>query len=153
MKTIIACLILVGAMLTAFPQTDVDPEQGQTPIEKKPKGEKSREQVDCQETNAPGEQQVDEKTGKTITLSTVKQHKIQWAVEYYGGGSDDIGDISWNLPMVYLIFPANIPNLPGHSWANAVSMATPIAHKGSTAGAKVQAATALEFPVLPHGPS
>ncbi len=35
-----------------------------------------------------------------------------------GGGSDDIGDISWNVPMVYLMYPANIPNLPGHSWAN-----------------------------------
>src|SRR5262245_27612233 len=47
-----------------------------------------------------------------------------------GGGSDDVGDISWNVPMVYLRFPANIPNLPGHSWPNAVAMATPIAHKG-----------------------
>ena len=62
-----------------------------------------------------------------------------------GGGSDDIGDISWNVPTVYLRYPANIPNLPGHSWANAVAMATPIAHKGSTAGAKVQAMTALDF--------
>lgn len=60
-------------------------------------------------------------------------------------GSDDIGDISWNVPTVYLRFPANIPNLPGHNWANGVAMATPIAHKGSTAGAKAQAATALDF--------
>lgn len=62
-----------------------------------------------------------------------------------GGGSDDVGDISWNAPMTYLMYPANIPHLPGHSWANAVAMATPIAHKGSTAGAKVQALTALDF--------
>ncbi len=27
-----------------------------------------------------------------------------------GGGSDDVGDISWNVPMVYLMYPANIPN-------------------------------------------
>ncbi|MGB8476221.1 MAG: amidohydrolase [Candidatus Acidiferrum sp.] len=66
-----------------------------------------------------------------------------------GGGSDDIGDISWNVPMVYLMYPANIPNLPGHSWANGVAMATPIAHKGSTAGAKVQAMTALDFLTQP----
>ncbi len=66
------------------------------------------------------------------------------------GGSDDIGDISWNVPTVYLRYPANIPNLPGHSWANAVAMATPIAHKGSTAGAKVQAMTALDFFVNPE---
>ena len=67
-----------------------------------------------------------------------------------GGGSDDVGDISWNVPMVYLMYPANIPNLPGHSWANAVAMATPIAHKGSTAGAKVQALTALDFLLRPE---
>jgi aminobenzoyl-glutamate utilization protein B len=65
--------------------------------------------------------------------------------ELEGGGSDDIGDISWNVPTVYLRYPANIPNLPGHSWENAVAMATPIAHKGCTAGAKVQAMTALDF--------
>src|SRR6266849_3713030 len=69
--------------------------------------------------------------------------------ENMGGPSDDIGDISWNLPTVYLRYPANIPNLPGHSWPNAVAMATPIAHKGSTAGAKVQAMTALDFITTP----
>jgi aminobenzoyl-glutamate utilization protein B len=67
-----------------------------------------------------------------------------------GGGSDDVGDIAWNVPMVYLLYPANIPNLPGHSWPNAVAMATPIAHKGSTAGAKVQAMTALDFLLQPQ---
>jgi len=67
-----------------------------------------------------------------------------------GGASDDVGDISWNVPMVYLMYPANIPKLPGHSWPNAVAMATPIAHKGSTAGAKVQAMTALDFLLRPE---
>jgi aminobenzoyl-glutamate utilization protein B len=68
----------------------------------------------------------------------------------YGGGSDDIGDVSWNVPTVTLNYPANIPNLPGHNWANAVSMATPIAHKGTTAGAKVQAMTILDFVMRPE---
>ena len=67
-----------------------------------------------------------------------------------GGGSDDVGDVSWNVPMVYLRYPANIPNLPGHNWTDAVAMATPIAHKGSTAGAKVQAMTALDFLLTPE---
>jgi aminobenzoyl-glutamate utilization protein B len=62
-----------------------------------------------------------------------------------GGGSDDIGDISWNVPTVTLRFPSNIPGLPGHNWANAIAMATPIAHKGATAGAKVQALTMLDL--------
>jgi aminobenzoyl-glutamate utilization protein B len=65
------------------------------------------------------------------------------------GGSDDVGDISWVVPMVYLRYPANIPHTPGHSWADAVAMATPIAHKGSAAGAKVQALTALDLLLTP----
>ena len=44
-----------------------------------------------------------------------------------------------------LRFPSNIPGLPGHNWANAISMATPIAHKGVVAGAKAQALTMLDI--------
>lgn len=62
-----------------------------------------------------------------------------------GGGSDDIADISWNVPTVVLRFPSNIPGLPGHHWANAIAMATPIAHKGVTAGAKAEAMTLLDM--------
>jgi len=62
-----------------------------------------------------------------------------------GGGSDDIGDVSWNVPTVTLRFPSNIPDLPGHHWANAISMATPIAHQGAVAGAKAQAMTMLDI--------
>ncbi len=65
-----------------------------------------------------------------------------------GGGSDDIGDVSWNVPTVTLRFPSNIPGGPGHNWANAISMATPIAHKGVIAGAKVQAMTMID--ILTH---
>ena len=66
-----------------------------------------------------------------------------------GGGSDDIGDISWNVPTVTLRFPSNIPGSPGHSWSSAIAMATPIAHKGATAGAKVQAMTMLDLYLKP----
>lgn len=66
-----------------------------------------------------------------------------------GGGSDDIGDISWNVPTVALRYPSNIPDLPGHNWSNAIAMATPIAHKGVTAGAKVQTMTMLDLLLNP----
>jgi aminobenzoyl-glutamate utilization protein B len=75
---------------------------------------------------------------KVTELKPPKDEKV-------GGGSDDIGDVSWTVPTVYLSYPANIPNLPGPSWEDAVAMATPIAHKGSTAGAKAQVATALDL--------
>jgi aminobenzoyl-glutamate utilization protein B len=67
-----------------------------------------------------------------------------------GGGSDDIGDISWNVPTVTLRYPSNIPGGPGHNWANAIAMATPIAHKGVIAGAKVQATTMLDILLHPE---
>ncbi|MBX3280212.1 MAG: amidohydrolase [Acidobacteria bacterium] len=66
-----------------------------------------------------------------------------------GGGSDDIGDVSWNVPTVTLNYPSNIPNLPGHNWSNSIAMATPIAHKGATAGAKVMAATIVDLLTKP----
>jgi aminobenzoyl-glutamate utilization protein B len=66
------------------------------------------------------------------------------------GGSDDIGDISWKLPTITLRYPSNIPGLQGHHWSNAVAMATPIAHKGVVAGAKVEAMTILDFLLKPE---
>jgi aminobenzoyl-glutamate utilization protein B len=66
-----------------------------------------------------------------------------------GGGSDDIGDISWTLPTVSLSFPANFQAGPGHNWANAIAMATPIAHKGTVAGARVQAMTVIDLLLRP----
>lgn len=65
-------------------------------------------------------------------------------------GSDDIADISWSLPTVVLRYPSNMPGMPGHHWANAITMATPIAHKGCTAGAKVEALTVLDMLFKPE---
>jgi aminobenzoyl-glutamate utilization protein B len=60
------------------------------------------------------------------------------------GGSDDIGDVSWNVPTVTMRFPSNV-RLQGHHWSSAMAMATPIAHKGAIAGAKAIAATMLDL--------
>ena len=47
-------------------------------------------------------------------------------------------------------YPANFQAGPGHNWANAIPMATPIAHKGVNAGARVEALTALELVLRPE---
>ncbi len=86
-----------------------------------------------------------EKDGLLAKIDTT----IEPPVISMGGGSDDIADIAWSLPTVVLRYPSNIPGLPGHHWANAISMATPIAHKGITAGAKVEAMTLLDMLVKP----
>ncbi len=67
-----------------------------------------------------------------------------------GGGSDDIADISWAVPTIVLRFPSNMPGLQGHHWSNAITMATPIAHKGATAGAKAEAMTLLDLFLKPE---
>jgi aminobenzoyl-glutamate utilization protein B len=84
--------------------------------------------------------------GLNTKVDTIKEPSPETAP----GGSDDVGDISWVVPMVYLRYPANIPQTPGHSWVDAIAMATPIAHKGSVAGAKVQAMTALDLLLTPE---
>ena len=66
-----------------------------------------------------------------------------------GGGSDDIGDVTWTVPTVTLRFPSNIPGMPGHNWTDAIAMATPVAHKGATAGAKAMAMTMLDVLLTP----
>jgi aminobenzoyl-glutamate utilization protein B len=67
-----------------------------------------------------------------------------------GGGSDDIGDVTWTVPTVTLRFPSNIPGMPGHNWTDAIAMATPVAHKGATAGAKAMAMTMLDVLLTPR---
>ena len=66
-----------------------------------------------------------------------------------GGGSDDVAEVSWNVPTVVLRYPGNIPGMTGHHWSGGISMATPIAHKGATTGAKVHALTVLDLLLNP----
>ncbi len=87
-------------------------------------------------------------TGLAEELSTLRPALRE--DQRQAGYADDIGDISWNVPTAVLSFPSNIPNLPGHNWSNAIAMATPIAHKGATAGAKAQAMTLLDFMTRPE---
>lgn len=86
-------------------------------------------------------------TGMATTLNPIGAPNLSRSM---GGGSDDIADIAWNVPTVVLRFPSNIPGLPGHHWANAIAMATPIAHKGVIAGAKVEAMTLLDLLLKPE---
>ncbi len=65
-------------------------------------------------------------------------------------GSDDIAEVSWNLPTVVLRYPGNIPGMIGHHWSSGIAMATPIAHKGSSHGAMAHAMTALDLLLKPE---
>lgn len=94
------------------------------------------------EIGAPTQQGLDVELGKLAEPPKDEDKR--------GGGSDDIGDVSWTVPTVLLRYPSNIPGLPGHNWANAIAMATPIAHKGVVAGANVQAMTMIDILLRPE---
>src|SRR5215469_11882366 len=88
--------------------------------------------------------------GREIGLNTSPKPLEPPPVQPISGGSDDIGDVSWAVPTVTVRYPANIPNLPGHNWSNAIAMATPIAHKGVVAGSKVIAMTVVDLLTRPE---
>ena len=76
--------------------------------------------------------------------------KLREAARGDSYGSDDISEVSWNVPTVVLRYPCNIPGMTGHHWSSAIAEATPVAHKGVTTGAKVEAMTAIDFLIKPE---
>ena len=70
--------------------------------------------------------------------------------ESTGGGSDDIGDITWTVPTITIRYPSNIPSSQAHNIIAAMTMATPIAHKGVVVGAKAVAMTVLDLMTSPE---
>ncbi len=78
-------------------------------------------------------------------LRTELETELEEADQGMGGGSDDIAEVSWNLPTVRLRYPANIPGMTGHHWSSGIAMATPIAHTGANYGARVVAMTAIDI--------
>ena len=116
--------------------------------------------LNIKKVGLPSWSEADQKLAKAVQREVDSNNENGLATELSGigkplenpksGGSDDIGDISWTIPTVTLRFPSNIPGLQGHHWSNAIAMATPIAHKGATAGAKVVAATVIDFLTKPQ---
>jgi aminobenzoyl-glutamate utilization protein B len=82
-------------------------------------------------------------------LPTELQQELRESEQGMGGGSDDIAEVSWNVPTVRLRYPGNIPGMVGHHWSSGIAMATPIAHQGANYGARVVAMTAIDILASP----
>ncbi len=93
---------------------------------------------------------IQKEIGNKVEGLKTEVAKLEPPKEDGNAGSDDIAEVSWNLPTVVLRYPSNIPNLVAHHWSSAVAMATPIAHKGATAGAKAHAMTAIDLLMKPE---
>jgi aminobenzoyl-glutamate utilization protein B len=79
----------------------------------------------------------------TTGLVTEVSDTLREASQGMGGGSDDIAEVSWNVPTVRLRYSGNIPGMTGHHWSSGIAMATPMAHKGANYGSRVIAMTAI----------
>jgi len=79
----------------------------------------------------------------TTGLETEVPDTLREASQGMGGGSDDIAEVSWNVPTVRLRYSGNIPGMTGHHWSSGIAMATPIAHKGANYASRVIAMTAI----------
>ncbi len=62
-----------------------------------------------------------------------------------GGGSSDVGDVSWNVPTVSFGTASFVPGSPGHSWQNVAAGGTTIGTKSLINTAKVFALTAIDL--------
>jgi len=87
--------------------------------------------------------------GLNLNDSVLKQvAKVQPLAEERpstGGGSTDVGDVSWNVPTVSFGTAGFIPGSAGHSWQNVASGGSTIGTKSLINAAKVFALTAIEL--------
>ncbi|MEO8335975.1 MAG: amidohydrolase, partial [bacterium] len=62
-----------------------------------------------------------------------------------GGGSTDVGDVSWRVPTVQLNAATWVPGTPAHSWQAVAAGGMSIGAKGMVVAAKTMALTAAEL--------
>ena len=62
-----------------------------------------------------------------------------------GGGSTDVGDVSWVVPTAGFSTATYVPGTPGHSWQAASCSGTSIGFKGMINAAKVLAMSGLDI--------
>jgi aminobenzoyl-glutamate utilization protein B len=65
--------------------------------------------------------------------------------EHPGGGSTDVGDVSWNVPNINLSVTVAPKDTPWHSWAVVACGGMSIGHKGMTYAAKALGMTAADL--------
>jgi aminobenzoyl-glutamate utilization protein B len=62
-----------------------------------------------------------------------------------GGGSTDVGDVSWIVPTVQMSAATSPIGTPGHSWQNCASSGSSIGHKGMLVAAKAMALCGMKL--------
>lgn len=80
------------------------------------------------------------------TLKEVQEVKpLEEEKPSLGGGSSDVGDVSWVVPTISFRTAVFIPGSAGHSWQNVASGGSTIGTKGLLNAAKVFSLTAIDL--------
>ena len=95
----------------------------------------------------------EETFGKAIQKATKKNEvgmdasisPLRETLENPGGGSTDVGDVSWNVPNINLSVTTAPKDTPWHSWAVVACGGMSIGHKGMVYAAKALGFTAVDL--------
>ena len=84
-------------------------------------------------------------TGKPLVGMDSKINPLKETLKNPGGGSTDVGDVSWNVPNINLSVTVAPKDTPWHSWAVVACGGMSIGHKGMIQAAKAMAMTMVDL--------
>ena len=88
---------------------------------------------------------IQEVTGKPQVGMDSEIKPLKETKEHPGGGSTDVGDVSWNVPNINLGVTTAPKDIPWHSWAVVACGGMSIGHKGLIYSSKALAMTMLDL--------
>ena len=88
---------------------------------------------------------IQEVTGKPQVGLDSKINPLKETKEHPGGGSTDVGDVSWNVPNINLSVTTAPKDTPWHSWAVVACGGMSIGHKGMLYASNAMAMTMLDL--------
>ena len=88
---------------------------------------------------------IQESTGKPQVGMDSSINPLEETKEHPGGGSTDVGDVSWNVPNINLGVTVAPKDTPWHSWAVVACGGMSIGHKGMVHAAKALGMTAVDL--------
>lgn len=88
---------------------------------------------------------IQETTGKEQVGMDSKISALEETRENPGGGSTDVGDVSWNVPNINLSVTTAPKDTPWHSWAVVACGGMSIGHKGMVHASKAMAMTMADL--------
>ena len=88
---------------------------------------------------------IQELTGKPQIGMDSQIKPLESTKEDPGGGSTDVGDVSWNVPNINLSVTTAPKDTPWHSWAVVACSGMSIGHKGMIYASKAMSMTMLDL--------